>query len=189
LRVLASVARPTQGSVSVFGHSTAGDADEVRRRVGLLSHRSFLNGELTAVENLEFAATMYGLRLPPAALLAALEAVGLAHAAHARLRGFSQGMAQRLALARAMLHRPGLLLLDEPYSALDAAGLDLLDRQLAEFHSQGGTLILVTHQIERGLAICRRAVALAGGRITFDGTTEAFRATAEARAAGDWGTS
>jgi len=188
LRVLASIARPTHGTVMVFGHSTAGAADEVRHLVGLLSHRSFLYGELTALENLQFASAMYGVHLPVTALLAALEAVGLAHAAHGRIRGFSQGMGQRLALARAMLHRPSLLLLDEPYSGLDAAALDLLDQQLREFQSQGGTLILVTHQLERGLAVCRRAVALASGRTSFDGTPEAFRATAESRTAGDWGT-
>lgn len=187
LRVLATATRPTIGEARVFGFSTTAEGGDVRRRVGLLSHRTFLYGELTALENLRFAAAMYGLVRDEVSLRQALADVGLDYATNHRVRGFSQGMAQRLSLARATLHRPPLLLLDEPYSALDAGGLAVLDRYLERFVEQGGTTIIVTHQVERGLAACRRAVALNAGRVTYDGPAEGFLASPEAASVGDWG--
>ena len=186
LRVLATATRPTSGEARIFGFVTTVDGGDVRLRVGLLSHRTFLYGELTALENLRFAAGMYGLIPDEAGLRQALADVGLEYAAHHRVRGFSQGMAQRLSLARATLHHPPLLLLDEPYSALDAGGLSLLDRFLERFVESGGTTIIVTHQIERGLAACRRAVALKAGRLTYDGPSETFLSSPEAASVGDW---
>lgn len=185
--MLATAARPSRGEARVFGFLTDGEGDDVRRRVGLLSHRSYLYGELTALENLRFAGAMYGLDLDTAALMNRLDAVGMGHAADARVRGFSQGMTQRLALARATMHAPPLLLLDEPYTALDAAGLQLLDRYLGQFTASGGTAILVTHQLEKGLAACDRAVALRDGQVSFDGPSLDFRGSAEAAAIGEWG--
>ncbi|MBI4502358.1 MAG: heme ABC exporter ATP-binding protein CcmA [Gemmatimonadetes bacterium] len=186
LRVLATATRPTQGEAFVFGHHSVRDGDEVRRRVGLLSHRTFLYGELTALENLRFAAGMYGVHRDQASLHRTLTEVGLDYAAHRRVRGFSQGMIQRLALARATLHQPPLLLLDEPYSALDATALQLLDRFLDRFVAGGGTMIVVTHQIERGLAACERAVAIKAGRLVYDGPSDSFLSSPQAAAAGDW---
>ena len=186
LRILATATRPTAGDARVFGYHASVDGDEVRRRVGLLSHKTFLYGELTALENLEFAAGMCGLKPAPNALRQALADVGLEFAADARVRGFSQGMAQRLALARATLHAPPLLLLDEPYSALDTSGLQLLDRFLETFIRRGGTMIVVTHQVERGLAACDRAVAIKAGRRVYDGPSDAFLDSPEAAAVGDW---
>jgi len=174
LRILATATRPSSGRACVFGYDTASNGDQIRERVGLLSHRTFLYPELTAVENLRFAGGMCGLAIDRPALHQALRDVGLDHAADRRVRGFSQGMIQRLALARATLHRPPLLLLDEPYSALDSGALQLLDRFLDRFAADGGTMILVTHQIERGLAACRRTVALKTGRVVFDGPSTAF---------------
>lgn len=189
LRILATATRPTGGQARVFGCEAVGEGDAIRRRIGLLSHRTFLYGELTARENLRFAAGMYGLEPDPPRLATALSEVGLAHAADHRVRGFSQGMSQRLALARATLHQPSLLLLDEPYSALDAAGLQLLDDFLARFVRNGGTLILVTHQVERGLAACQRALSIRGGRVVYDGPSAGFRGSPDATAAGDWSSS
>ena len=187
LRILATAARPTQGDARVFGQSTTQDGDQVRRRVGFLSHRTFLYGELTAHENLRFAAGMYGLDGDQQTVQRALSEVGLDYAANHRVRGFSQGMAQRLSLARATLHAPALLLLDEPYSALDQGGLALLDRYFERFVASGGTAIVVTHQIERGLAACRRAVAIKAGQLVYDGPSNAFLASPEAGSVGDWG--
>jgi heme exporter protein A len=95
-------------------------------------------------------------------------------------------MLQRLALARATMHHPGLLLLDEPYSALDAAALQQLDRFLREYVAGGGTMVVVTHQIQRGLAACERAVALKAGRIVYDGRSRDFLSSPEAGTVGDW---
>jgi heme exporter protein A len=186
LRILATAARPTSGEARVFGHLTTSEGDEVRERVGLLSHKTFLYGELTAIENLRFAAGMYGLPGDAASLRNALTRVGLEQVGERQVRGFSQGMLQRLALARATMHHPGLLLLDEPYSALDAAALQQLDRFLREYVAGGGTMVVVTHQVQRGLAACERAVALKAGRIVFDGRSRDFLSSPEAGTVGDW---
>jgi ABC-type multidrug transport system ATPase subunit len=184
LRILATAARPTFGQVHVCGVS--GDGDLVRRHVGLLSDRPPLYNELTALENLKFAAAMYGLRASADDLRAALAEVGLAPAAAARVGTFSQGMAQRLSLARAALQNPDLVLLDEPYNALDAEGLRLVDQLLARVRAAGKTAILATHHIAKALALCGRVVALRGGRLTFDGPTARFTASPLAEEAGAW---
>jgi len=185
LRILATAARPTGGDVRVFGISGR-DGDAVRRRVGLLSDRPPLYDELTALENLKFAAAMYGLSVTEDGLRQALAAVGLRHAASARVRTFSLGMAQRLALARAMLPDPDLLLLDEPYNALDAEGLRLVDELLARLRYAGKTTILATHHIAQALAQCNRVVALRAGRVAFDGPAAGFAASPAAAEAGAW---
>jgi ABC-type multidrug transport system ATPase subunit len=161
------------------------DGDEVRRHVSLLSDRPPVYSELTALENLKFAAAMYGLRSSEGELRSALAAVGLARAAAARVGTFSQGMGQRL-LARAALQNPDLVLLDEPYNALDAEGLRLVDQLLARVRAAGKTAILATHHIAKGLALCDRVVALRGGRLVFDGPTASFAASPLAEEAGAW---
>jgi ABC-type multidrug transport system ATPase subunit len=186
LRVLVSSVRPTSGEVRVFGHSLRADGDAVRRRVGLLSDRPPLYDELTALENLKFAAVMYGVRISDEQLRGTLAAVGLGHVAAARVHSFSQGMGQRLSFARAMLQDPDLLLLDEPYNALDAEGLRLVDQQLARGRAAGKTVILATHHIAKGLEQCDRVVALRGGRVVFDGPSAQFAASPVADDAGAW---
>jgi len=186
LRILVTGARPTAGEVRVFGISPRVDGDAVRRRVGLLSDRPPLYDELTALENLKFAGAMYGLRVLDPALRAALATVGLAHAADARVGTFSQGMAQRLALARAMLQDPDVILLDEPYNALDVDGLKLVDDFLTRLKAAGKTAILATHHIAKGLAQCDRVITLRGGRVTFDGPTTRFVTSPAAAEAGAW---
>lgn len=178
MKVIATVLTPTRGSIHVMGQDleTAGDA--VPRAVGLMSHQTYLYGDLTALENLRFATRMHGIRRSNEELLALLARVGLAGAAHKLLRGFSQGMAQRLGLARALLHEPEILLLDEPYSALDPDGAKLVDRLLAERRQAGHTTVLVTHHVERALDLCERAVALKAGQVAFDGPVHDFAASA-----------
>jgi len=186
LRILVTAAQPSRGEVQVFGASTRADGDAVRRRVGLLSDRPPLYDELTAVENLSFAATMYGLDLPESSLRAALADVGLGRAADAKVRTFSQGMAQRLSVARTSLQDPDLILLDEPYNALDVEGLRLIDRLLARARAAGKTAILATHHIAKGLTQCDRVIVLRGGRITFDGPTATFAGSQAAADTGAW---
>jgi ABC-type multidrug transport system ATPase subunit len=186
LRILVTAARPSQGDVRVFGASTRTDGDAVRRRVGLLSDRPPLYEELTAVENLAFATTMYGLQVAEEALRAAIAAVGLARAADAKVRTFSQGMAQRLSVARTTLQNPDLILLDEPYNALDVDGLRLVDQLLARARAAGKTAILATHHIAKGLAQCNRVFVLQGGRVTFDGPTASFAGSQAAAETGAW---
>jgi heme exporter protein A len=185
LRILATAARPTLGDVRVCGVLSS-DGHLVRRHVGFLSDRPPLYNELTALENLKFAAAMYGLRPSDDDLRSALADVGLARAAGARVGTFSQGMAQRLSLARAALQNPELVLLDEPYNALDAEGQRLVDQLLARVRAAGKTAVLATHHIAKGLAQCGRVVALRGGRVMFDGTTAGFAASPLAEEAGAW---
>jgi heme exporter protein A len=187
LRVLSTAARPTSGEVRVLGFSTgAADTDPIRRRVGFLPDRPYLYGELTALENLRFAAVMYGLDRSEQALREAIAAAGLGHVGDARVRTFSRGMAQRLSLARTMLHDPDLVLLDEPYNALDAEGSQLVDRFLGDLRRTRKTALIVTHHVERGLALCDRAVALRAGRLVFDGPPESFIASSAAGDRREW---
>jgi len=170
LRLLATAARPSSGELSLFGQDPRARADTIRARIGVLGHASGLYGELTARENLHFAATMYGTTLSPEACEARLNAVGLAHAAGARVRTYSQGMVQRLSLLRSTLHDPELLLLDEPYTALDVNGLGIVDRVLTDVRAAGKSALMATHLVERSLRLCDRAIVLAGGAIAFDGS-------------------
>jgi heme exporter protein A len=178
LRLLATVARPSAGELRLFGLAPERDGADIRRRVGVLAHASGLYGELTARENLHFAAMMYGLTLTPAVLEGRLAQAGLARAADARVRTFSQGMLQRLALIRATLHHPDLVLLDEPYTALDASGLSLVDRALQQLRQAGKTAVVATHLVERSLRHCDRALILSAGRVVYDGPADAVPASA-----------
>jgi heme exporter protein A len=169
LKILATAANPTRGDAQVAGASIRRDPDTVRERVGLFVPQGYVYGELTALENLRFAARMYGLALGDAALTDRLATVGLARAADVRTRSFSQGMLQRLALARATLREADVMLLDEPYTALDPAGQDLIDDVLRALRATGRSMMIATHLVERALAHCDRGIAMEGGRIVYDG--------------------
>jgi heme exporter protein A len=173
LRVLTAVTRPTYGEVRIFG-APPRNGEGVRERLGVLPHQTYLYGELTAIENLRFAATMYGMHASRAELTEALVHVGLAHVADAQARTFSSGMRKRLALARATLHDPELVFLDEPYGALDVEGIGWVDSFIGELRDAQKTLVIATHEIGRALALCDRAVALRGGRVVFDGPTSDY---------------
>jgi heme exporter protein A len=168
LRLCATIYAPTSGSLRLFG-SLEREAG-TRRRIGVVSHQSFLYPDLTARENLAFYARLYALPEPEQVAAEWLVRVGLAATGPRPVRAFSRGMEQRLALARALLHAPDLLLLDEPWSALDAAAADLLSNLLVALHAEGRTLVVATHDFERGLAIADRAVILHDGRVAWEAT-------------------
>lgn len=179
LKVLATVLTPTRGTVSVFGMDPENGGDDLRRRIGFMAHQPYAYRDLTALENLRFAAALYGVPRGEDELLELLRRVGLAGSARQLLRGFSQGMAQRLALARAVLHEPELLLLDEPYSTLDPDGAAMVDRVLEAHRAAGLTTVLVTHQVGRAFDLCGRVVVLAEGRVTFDGPVDRYTPAAQ----------
>jgi heme exporter protein A len=168
LRILATLARPTSGTVRVAGLDPARDGTRVRQRIGFLSHRTLLYEDLTAEQNLRFYARMYDLDDGPACVQDLLQRVGLATRRHDLVRTFSRGMQQRLALARAVLHRPQVLLLDEPYTGLDPLAAQALTGLLAELTGEGCTTLLTTHDLGRGLEVGRRVVVLARGRLVYD---------------------
>lgn len=168
LRILATLARPTSGSVRIAGLDAARAGDAVRQRIGFLSHRTLLYDDLTAEQNLRFYARMYDLPDSAARIDELLQRVQLSERRSDLVRTFSRGMQQRLSVARAVLHRPQVLLMDEPYTGLDPNASDVLSHLLTELAGEGCTVLLTTHDLGRGLEVGRRVVVLARGQIVYD---------------------
>jgi heme exporter protein A len=167
LRILGTLLNPNAGTASINGLDIVRNASGVREHVGYLAHSPGLYEDLTARENLRFAADMLGL--PYAAVEGTLERVGLAHVAGDRVRGFSAGMQRRLALARLILRAPKVLLLDEPYSNLDAKGVELMNSIIAGIVQTGGAALVVLHELTPASAVLARTLTLADGRIEVAG--------------------
>lgn len=163
LRVLATLLRPNAGTARIGTADVVADPDGARRQVGFLAHSPGLYDDLTARENLGFAAAMLGTS--ESAIDALLERVGLADVAGNRVRGFSAGMQRRLALARMLLGAPRVLLLDEPYSNLDVAGIALMNTVLREQVAKGGSALVVLHELAPATGTLDRTVTLGNGRI------------------------
>ncbi len=168
LRILAGLSRPSGGSVSVAGHDLRSAAEQARRRVGFLSHQPLLYDELTAEENLRFYGVMYDVPDLSQRISDLLAQVGLQRRRAHRVRTYSRGMKQRLSIARALLHRPDVLLLDEPYTGLDQAAAETLDAILARSHANALTVVLTTHDLDQALRLSQRALLLAQGCIRCD---------------------
>jgi len=168
LGMLCGSVRPTGGEVWLGGDSGPDDADERRRRIGVLSHQTFLYGNLTARENLEFYARLYGLADRAERVMRALVEVGLETRADGQVHGFSRGMQQRLALARTLLHEPDLVLLDEPYTGLDPHASAMLRGVLERLRDGRRTVVLVTHNLAQGLELATRVVVQVAGRWVSD---------------------
>jgi heme exporter protein A len=162
LRVIATALSPTYGGGDVLGFDLVRERERIRARVELLGHRTRLYEDLTATENLRFACAMTGCS--PDGVPGALERVGLHDVADERVRGFSQGMRQRVAVARALLRDPDVLLLDEPYAGLDTVARDAVDAAVAEARDAGRTVLLATHDTTRG-ALATRTMVMDGGRL------------------------
>jgi heme exporter protein A len=168
LKIVATLLRPTRGTVAVAGRDGARDPEAVRALIGVVAHGVYVYDDLTARENLKFWATLAGLPADGDTLAAALAEVELDRYAEARVRTFSAGMKRRLALARVGLGRPRVLLLDEPFAALDARARKWLEARLEAFKAGGGALLMATHSFGRELGIADRLAILAGGRIALD---------------------
>jgi ABC-type multidrug transport system ATPase subunit len=162
LRVLAGLARPSAGSLEIDGTGSSRAAR--RRAVGLVGHASFLYPALTTRENLLLAARLHGLADPAARAERALAEEELGAVAGRRAGTLSRGLAQRAAIARALLHDPALVLLDEPWSGLDARSAERLSRRLADLRAAGRALVIATHDFARVAGLAERALALARGR-------------------------
>jgi heme exporter protein A len=168
LRLLAGLLRPTAGEVRVLGRSLRGGDGAARRAIGLLSHQSLLYDDLTLAENLTFAARLYGLSHPVAAAGAALEAAGLGDRSGDLPRRLSRGLLQRAAIARALLHRPRVLLLDEPFTALDVGAAARLRELLRERLTEGVGMVIVTHHLAEVWEIAARVAVMVDGRWVSD---------------------
>lgn len=164
LAVLSTLMRPTGGAVTYGGRSSRDWGETLRGRIGVLGHDLFLYSDLTARENLEFFAKLYGVADVIARVDEALAAGRLADRANDRVSGFSRGMRQRLALERALLHRPRLVLLDEPFTGLDDASVSLLAGRLSAVRANGAIVAMATHDFESAEAIVTSAWCLQEGR-------------------------
>jgi heme exporter protein A len=178
LRMLAGLSRPSGGELRVLGAVPGPSAAALRARVGLVSHEPHLYADLSADENLRFFAALYGLPDPDARIDASLARVELRARRGDPVRTFSRGMTQRLAIARALLHAPSLLLFDEPTTGLDDRAVGILVDLLAELHDGSRTLILTTHRLDVGLRVADRVAVQARGRIVHEAEARTIDPTA-----------
>lgn len=169
LRIVATLSQPDNGHIRVGGLSLATHAQAVRGMLGVVSHNPLLYGELTADENLRFYARLYGINDADACVGDALSQVGLEERRRDLVRTFSRGMKQRLAIGRAILHQPRVMLFDEPHTGLDQDAAAMFDEVLHSVACGDRTVLLVTHDLNRGLALADRVAILSRGRIAHEG--------------------
>lgn len=172
MRVLSGQARPDGGRVSIAGHDMRRRPLAARRHVGVVSHSGFLYDDLTCLENLIFYGRLYSVQDVKDMAAQALAQVGLSQRADRRVRSLSHGMQKRLAIARAILHQPSLLLLDEPESGLDRQSVAALADLLRDWTQSGRSVVMTTHNVDLGLAWASRAAVLSNGRLDFDGARD-----------------
>jgi heme exporter protein A len=177
LKLIAGLLAPTSGGVRVLGHALRAEPAS-RASIGLISHQSMLYRALTSLENVEFAAKLYGLKSPREAAMTALERMRVADRARTPVRALSRGLQQRVAIARSIVHEPALLLLDEPYTGLDASGAAALTDMLRELRGARATLVLVTHNVDEGLAVASRAAIMLDGKLAREDDCAALDAAA-----------
>ncbi len=172
LRILVGLTRPSAGSVSIMGLDSVRDAQQVRHLVGFVAHQPYLYEELTALENLLFFARMYAVEHAVERAQALLQCVGMEKRMRERVSALSRGQVQRVSWARALLHAPRLLLLDEPETGLDQQGNELVNALLAEHIAHGGSLLFTTHQLERAQSLSDSIVILGRGRVAYQQRTD-----------------
>lgn len=171
LRMLSTLARPTSGTACVMGIDLKEEPDLARRRIGLISHNSMLYPDLTAEENLMIYARLYGVENPQQRVYELLDAVELKHRRIDAVRTFSRGMTQRLSIARALIHDPDVVFLDEPYSGLDPHAVEIFDNLIDSVRC-GRTFVMVSHDLQKGFSMCTHALVLARGRVVTFGEKE-----------------
>jgi ABC-type multidrug transport system ATPase subunit len=181
VKVLTGLWKADSGEVLLFGEHMADDPLGIRARIGVLSHDPYLYGELSALENLEFFGRLYNVPDTQGRAKGMLKEVGLYGRAHDRVDSFSRGMKQRLGLARALMHDPDLVFLDEPYTGLDLRASSILERMVREKSEEGKAFLSITHDLGQGLEMATRAGILSGGRMDlesdpdgWDGFTERY---------------
>ena len=177
LRILASLSRPSVGEVIVAGYRLPHEAAQVRARLGVVSHLPLLYEDLTAEENMRFYARMYGISKMENRITDVLEMVGLEKRRRDLVRTFSRGMQQRLAIGRAVLHDPEVMLFDEPYTGLDQDASSMLDQVLRSVAAQGRTVVMTSHDLARAEELATRFDILSRGVITASATRKDLRKT------------
>jgi heme exporter protein A len=177
LRILATLSRPSMGDVKVAGYHLPHQAAQVRARLGVVSHMPLLYEDLTAEENLRFYARMYGISKKEERITEVLEMIGLEKRRKDLIRTFSRGMQQRLAIGRAVLHDPEVMLFDEPYTGLDQDASSMLDEVLRSVAAQGRTVVMTSHDLARAEELATRFDILSRGVIAASATRKNLRKT------------
>jgi heme exporter protein A len=167
IKVLTGLTRPSSGTARVAGFKVEEGVSAMRHEIGVISHSSALYADLTPMENLIFFGKMYGLEHPKESAQTCLEDVGLIQRRHDRLRTFSRGMLQRLSIARAILHEPSILFLDEPFTGLDIHASNVLKAHLQTLHNKKRTILMTTHDVSCGLEMCDKVALQVMGRFAF----------------------
>jgi heme exporter protein A len=177
LRILSTLSRPTRGVVVLAGQRLPRRADAARRQIGFLSHQPLLYGELSAEENLRFFAQLYDLGDAADRIDPLLDRVGLTERRRDKTRTFSRGMQQRLSIARVLLHDPRVVLLDEPFTGLDPDASERLADMLRGLRDGQRAVVMTTHDLDRGLALCDRALVIARGRLVYEARRDEISAS------------
>ena len=167
LRILAGLSKPSRGTVTIHGRNVREEA--TRRRIGVLGHGISLYDELSAAENLTLFAKLYGVPNPKHRVKEMLERTGLERVRDGLAREFSRGMRQRLAVARVFLHDPEILILDEPFTALDDRAIAVLQGLLSDMHARGRTIVMSTHQLREALELATHVAMIQRGQIVYAG--------------------
>lgn len=167
LKLLSTALKPTAGGGRILGEDLLKGRDAIRRRIGMISHNHHLYEDLTADENLQFAAAMHGMRTDDGAIRKALTEVGLGAQARWKVRTFSTGMKRRLVIGKMILFAPDLLFLDEPHNTLDQAAIALLNGYVASVTARGGAAIVATHNLTRAYAMADRFVLMRDGAVAW----------------------
>ena len=167
IKILAGLTRPSSGTAKVAGFDVAEGHPEMRKEIGIISHATALYADLTPLENLIFFARMHGLKQPEDRALKVIDEVGLSPRGNDRVRTFSRGMLQRLSIARAVLHDPAILFLDEPFTGLDLHATNVLKEHLQRLHDRHRTILMTTHDISCGLEMCDKVALQVQGKFAF----------------------
>ena len=170
IKVLATIMNISSGKVLIAGLNSKDNTEEIQRQIGVITHQTFLYGNLTAKENLEFYGRMYDVPRRKERINEVVDMVGMTPRLHDRVNTLSRGMQQRIAIARALLHRPTILLLDEPETGLDPQATSILWEMLSVEGEDKRTIVLTTHSLERGLELCDRLLILNQGKIAYEGS-------------------
>ncbi len=167
IRILSTITKATSGEIVIGGIALKKTPEQIRRQIGVIAHQTFLYDDLTAEENLRFYGKLYDVKNLNAKIAEIISEVGLELRRNDRVRTFSRGMQQRLSIARAMIHEPQFLFLDEPYTGLDQHASEMLTGWLKRVRGSQRTVLMVTHDLERGLEMADQVAILNRGKIVF----------------------
>lgn len=168
IRILSTITKASSGEIKIADLSFEDDSEKIRRQIGVIAHQTFLYENLTAEENLRFYGKLYDVENLSKKIETILSEVGLELRKKDFVRTFSRGMQQRLAIARALLHEPSILLLDEPYTGLDQHASGMLTNWLNRLRSSEQTILMVTHDLEQGMELADRIAILVEGQLVFN---------------------